>query len=713
MKPLLAALLLLAAPGRAADEAESIASARDSFLAGRYEDAEGAWRYITELGLAGPRPEANLALSLRDRGAAEAAAAQWLKASLLEGTDGFVWNQRGWSELALGRRREARESFVKAIDRSSTTATQAEANLGLGLAWILEGKHKAAFEPLKRAGLAGPYAISAAALLNAEASRAQGDRQASLTYLRQAVEVDPGNDEAMRRLARELDKAGDNRAAWRVRKRILSFDPKDDESRKAFEKLGKYIPGDLDAASGVRRIARPVLDSRGVESSPVPSSPTVRVGLFGAPDGRPATMTRAYLMINAPFVVTSLGRGTIRDNARAYDQWEVEFRPESGLVEVRDASRNILFTSKTPFMFTPSSPRGSVLVKSARIADVVGVDPGDRELRGSIEVVPNPWGFRLVQSAPLEQYLFGVVSLAMPEGSPHDALRAQAVVSRTAALRAMKDRPETLERCDLLDDDSTQRSIGVSGELRAAADAVRATAGVYLSMDGKAARLAQHDDSGGATESGAELGDPALAHLTSVPDSSRPLELWSTPIDLERFAHEAPPEGLWSEAAAQSAPAASRWVRIVDGKELRLRVERRKDLGRISGLRVKGRTRTGRVKAVEVEGADGRATYTGLAEIAELLAPGGLRSTLFTLQPLYDGKRIDRVVIWGAGTGSGLGFSRAGALGQAALGRGWRDILAFYFPKLKLEDGRKAPPPVKPGLGPYRRTLNYRDRQKK
>ena len=90
---------LLAAPSAraAADAAEAEATARGAFLAGRYDDAESAWRYLSELGVSAPEPEANLALTLRDKGQHESATAQWLKASLLEGADGFSWNQRGWS----------------------------------------------------------------------------------------------------------------------------------------------------------------------------------------------------------------------------------------------------------------------------------------------------------------------------------------------------------------------------------------------------------------------------------------------------------------------------------------------------------------------------------------------------------------------------------------------------------------------------------------
>lgn len=699
----------------AADAVEAVATARGAFLAGRYDDAESAWRYLSELGVAASEPEANLALTLRDRGQFESATAQWLKASLLEGADGFAWNQRGWSYIATGRQREARDAFTRAIDRSSSTTTQAEANVGIGFTYILDSKPKGAEAALRRAGISGPYAISISAQLTAEAATMSGDRQTALTYLRQAVEIDPANNEALRGLAKALADAGDNRAAWRAYKKVLSLDPLDPEARKLYEKNGRYITGDLDAAAGVRRVARPVLDPDRSDPA-LPTSPRmIRVGLYGAPDGRPAVMTRAYIMTNGSFKVTSVSHGTLRDNGRPFDQWEVDFRPENGLVEVRDASRNILFTSKTPFAFIPDAKRGSVLVKSAVITDQVGVDAGDREVRGGVEIVPNPWGFRLVQVAPVEQYLFGVVSLVLPIDSPPQALRAQAVVSRTAAYWASENREETLERCDLLDDDSTQRTIGVSGEMNSAAEAVTDTEGIVLTLKGRPARVPQHNDSGGTTEDGPETGEPGLEHIVSVQDSAKPSIPWRTSVDLERYTHEAPPEGLFSEAAAVSSPNSSRWMRVIDGRDMRKRVERRKDLGTIRRLRIAGRTQTGRVRAIEVFGADGSAMYTGHKEIEELLGPGSLRSTLFTMQPLMDGNRVSRLILWGAGTGSGLGFPRAGALGQASLGVGWREIVHHYFPRLDIKDTLhpEAAKTVPAGLGPYKRTLDFHKQKKK
>ena len=350
------------------------------------------------------------------------------------------------------------------------------------------------------------------------------------------------------------------------------------------------------------------------------------------------------------------------------------------------------------------------------ITDPIGVDPGDREVRGAVEVVPNPWGFRLVEVAPVEQYLIGVVSLVMPVDSPPQALRAQAVVSRTAAYWAAENREETLERADLLDDDSTQRTIGVSGEMSSAAEAVAETEGIALALGGRAARMMQHVDSGGTTEDGSETGEPGLEHIVSVQDSAKPTLPWRTAVDLERYTHEAPPEGLFSESAAVGTPNSSRWMRVLDARDLRLRVERRKDLGTIRGLRIAGRSATGRVRAIEVIGAGGTSVYKGRKEIDELLGPGSLRSTLFTMQPLMDGKRVSRVILWGAGTGSGLGFPRAGALGQASLGIAWREIVRHYFPRLEIKDFLHPAAPVKPvpsAIGPYKRTLDFHKAKKK
>ncbi|MEK7384459.1 MAG: SpoIID/LytB domain-containing protein [Elusimicrobiota bacterium] len=711
MRTLSTVLLLVASAAWSADVDETVRSSYGAFMQGRYEDSASGWRYLAGLSVSGPRPEANEALALREDGKYEAALPLWIKASILEGADGFIWNQRAWTALSLGRLSDARSGFEKALDRSASTATQAEAQLGMGLVALVDEKPRAALEPLRRAAIAGPYAIAAAAQLTAETALSVGDKQTALTYFRQALDVDALNLEALRGLMLLLDRIGDNRAAWRAARRLLALDPADLDALKVLKHNQGFVIGDADAASGARRLSRPVLDGESTSPSLPISKRSIRVGLYGAPDGRPATMTRCYIIANAPFKVTSTAYGTLRDNGRAFDQWEVEFRPETGVVEVRDAARNILFVAKQPFTFVPDSPRGSVLIKSAKISEPLGVDVGDREERGDVSVIPNPWGFRLVQDVALELYLYGVVSMALPEGSPPEAYKAQAVASRTAATWSVGHRPNTLEGFDVLDDTSLQRTIGLSGELRAAADGVDATASLVLAEDGQVARVAQHEDSGGITENGRESGESGMERLVSASDSVKPFAGWGTPLDLERFAREAPAEGLFSEAAPTPSPASLRWVRVIAAQKLRERVSRRKDIGALRRVRVASRTSTGRVTALEIIGSRGSFLCTGREEIASVLSPGSLRSTLFVLQPLYDGKDLTRLLIWGAGTGAGLGMPRAGAVGQAALGRSWKEVLMTYFPRCAVRDldhAHEAAPSAKAGRGPHKRTLNFR-----
>ncbi|MFA6003611.1 MAG: hypothetical protein WC881_06035, partial [Elusimicrobiota bacterium] len=115
------------------DIASAVNSAWLAFLAGHLDEASSSFRYLATLGVAAPAPNVNLALLARDQGKPDEALPYIVKSSLEESAGSFIWNQRGWAYASLQRLPEARESFLKALDRSATTADQAEAKLGLGI----------------------------------------------------------------------------------------------------------------------------------------------------------------------------------------------------------------------------------------------------------------------------------------------------------------------------------------------------------------------------------------------------------------------------------------------------------------------------------------------------------------------------------------------------------------------------------------------------
>ncbi|MBI5239830.1 MAG: SpoIID/LytB domain-containing protein [Elusimicrobia bacterium] len=711
-----------AAPGTdAAGAAAAAESAWNAFLAGDLESVAASYRYLSTLGTASPDPDANLALMARDRGLHDEAVAAWVKTSVKDDARGFVWNQRGWSYAALDRLSEARSSFLKALDRSATTADSAESQLGLAVSLRLAAEPKKALAPLRtlleqnpfdqNAPLKSPYIMAAA---NSEAARTtggSGDRYPAMAYLRQCLSLDPRNLECLKDLAELQSKVGENRAAWYSYQGLEAMDPADAEFPKQVKRLRQFITGDPEAALPIRRLGRPLLPPQAGEDAAGPAGPTLRVGLFTAPDGRPATALRAYFVTNSDFKIVAQSGDVVKDDGRAMHQWEVAYRPENNLVELRDNARNIVYTTKQSFRIIPSAPQPSVLVKNVRLTDPVGLDIGDREVRGGIEVIPNPYGFKLVNEVGLEEYLYGAVSVALPHGSDSEAYKAQAVVSRTRALWFKAHRAENLERTDICDAEACQKYLGLSEEMQEAGAAVRATAGITLTQDGEAVLVLQHDNCGGVTENGRDSEEPGTAHLLSVSDGERPVGIGHSPLELELWMHEYPGQDRYCEASGITPPAESRWVRFIPAAAVTARARRVKDIGPVRHLRVLSRTSTSRVKSLEVVGSRGSVRLDGFKAIASVLSPGSLRSTLFTVQPLMAGSKAESFILWGAGTGHGVGLCRAGLLGQARMGRKWPVILSHYFPNLKLMDPFQkhlAPEPAKLPVGHFKKPKNPR-----
>ncbi|MCX5794727.1 MAG: SpoIID/LytB domain-containing protein [Elusimicrobia bacterium] len=652
--------------------------------------------------------DVDLAILARDRGRHDEALSAWVKASLQPDARGFVWNQLGWAYAALRRLPEARDSFLRGTDRSATTADRAESQLGLAVTALMSAQPRQALAPLRAlleqnpfdqtSALKSPYVMAAANYEAAQAATSLGDKVRAMAYLRQCASLDDRNLECLQDLAGLQANDGKDREAWYSYKNLLDRDPADPRAARESKRLRPSLKGDSESELRIRRIERPMLGPQPAADEALPEpGPALRVGLFTAPGGRPAAAARIYFTANSDFKVLALSGEVIQDGGKALRRWEVDFRPEHDLVELRDDSRNIVHTTTQSFRIVPGGPAASVLLSGARFADGAGFDQGDREVRGAVEVRPATGGFQLINVVGLEEYLYGVVSAALPLQSDSEAYKAQAVVSRSRALWFKAHAGGNPERADICDSEACQKYLGLSAEMRDAAAAVRATAGITLTKDGTAALALEHDDCGGVTEDGRAAQEPGAEAMVSVSDGEHPAAIGDSPEKLELWTHEYPGPDRYCEATGTTAPAESRWMRIIPAADITERAKRSRDIGPVRQLLVRARTATGRVRVLEVVGSRGSLTLEGAQAMASVLSPGSLRSTLFTVQPLMAGAQADRFIIWGAGTGHGVGLCRAGMLGQARLGRRWPDILAHYFPALKLtglsESGKKKPQP--------------------
>jgi stage II sporulation protein D len=212
--------------------------------------------------------------------------------------------------------------------------------------------------------------------------------------------------------------------------------------------------------------------------------------------------------------------------------------------------------------------------------------------RGRLVLSRDGGAVLVVNSAGLEQYLYGVVPSEMPASWPAEALKAQAVVARSYALRSL--RPSA--PYDVFADVRSQVYRGLLAETTASNAAVNGTRARVLTVNGVIAQTFFFSTSGGRTATNEEaFGGSAISYLRSVDDPHDDLSPYHT----------------W-KARFTKAQATSKLKSVTSG-ELR-------------GLRVATRTASGRAATVTVLGSTGDQTVSA-ATVRTLL---GLRSTWIT-----------------------------------------------------------------------------------
>lgn len=310
-------------------------------------------------------------------------------------------------------------------------------------------------------------------------------------------------------------------------------------------------------------------------------------------------------------------------------------------------------------------------VESAVVApeDSGHVRVGDRDFRGELDLVLGSEGMVVANRVTVEEYLAGVVSAELGRRRPDEleALRAQAVVSRTVAVRAIGRSPG--RGFDLLGTVADQAYLGIQGEQQQGLEAVAATRGMVLTHGGTIIDAFFHSTCGGRTAEPTEVfaGAGGRPYLRSVPDQ----------------------DGQGRDYCAISPR--HRWREEWTGAELlatlRETLRDRAAPTRVPGVAVTRRGATGRVMAITVSQPGGSTLVEGANAIREVLRPpggGALRSSHFTLRPGGTGAGSGGLVAEGRGAGHGVGMCQWGAIGRARAGATWGQILDAYYPGAEL-----------------------------
>lgn len=294
--------------------------------------------------------------------------------------------------------------------------------------------------------------------------------------------------------------------------------------------------------------------------------------------------------------------------------------------------------------------------------------------RGVAEILRDRTGLTVVNRLGLESYLLGVVSAEMGRRSSAElaALRAQAVVSRTYALRNL--RRWRSAGFDLYATVTDQAYGGVGVETPEGRAAVSETWGRVLTYNGALIEAFYFSTCGGRTASGLEVfrgaSRPYLRSISDIADNG---------------------------AAYCSISPRYRWREEWSGPDLRAGLQRflprsaatgTASTGDVVDVRVTQRSASGRVDQVVVAIGGSEVRVDGHTNIRQALrTPAGelLRSTAFTLVATGAGRNVTRLVVEGMGAGHGVGLCQWGAVGRARAGQTYERILAAYYPGTRLE----------------------------
>ncbi|MGA9287271.1 MAG: stage II sporulation protein D [Anaerobacillus sp.] len=255
---------------------------------------------------------------------------------------------------------------------------------------------------------------------------------------------------------------------------------------------------------------------------------------------------------------------------------------------------------------------------------------------------------------PIEDYVMGVVAAEMPSEFNIEALKAQALTARTFVVAKLTNPPgdlpseavvtDTVQDQVYKDKDQLKQSWGKDFDKKYAKiqEAVDSTAGQILTYEGNPIYASFFSTSNGYTENSEDYWENAAPYLRSV----------ESPWDVDSPKYEDTVSftvGEFEKKLGVSLPG--------DGS-----------IGSIKTL-----TAGKRVAEASVNGK----TYSG-REIRDLL---GLRSSDFSWK-----RTGNSIAVTTKGYGHGVGMSQYGANGMAEEGKGYSDIVKYYYKGVAISE---------------------------
>jgi stage II sporulation protein D len=315
---------------------------------------------------------------------------------------------------------------------------------------------------------------------------------------------------------------------------------------------------------------------------------------------------------------------------------------------------------------------------------------GEMELR-----ISSKGKLTAINVVPLELYLRGVVAGEMAKSFPDEALKAQAIISRTLFLNTFG-RFHRDSEFDVCDDVHCQAYIGLIHDSDSVEKAVHDTKGLVLSYNDALCTASYSAVCGGHTSDAAEVwdsdGEPYLRGLLDTQRNFGEFDL-SKEENAAIWVNSEPDVCCNLKAAGNPdfgkyAEKYFRWEQRVPRAELEKLIAEQTgtSIGELIDIVPLKRGTSGRLASINIVGTEESVQVRKELNIRRALSKSTLYSACFTIakEGVKNGL-AETFVFKGAGWGHGVGLCQLGAAVRAQKGDTVSEILAYYYPGTQIK----------------------------
>ena len=601
-----------------------------------------------------------LALLAMQRGHVKQSLQYIEKATALDADDPFIQLTQGWLLLGAGKYKKARKAFEDLFYLTADFEYVSSAKLGSALTWYFSGNKEKAAAELQYLYTSNQYAISFVSfMLGKIAADVKKAKKLAPVFLQQSLSHDEKNYAAAALFAKLAEKEKNKLHAWQYYATLYSVDPQNPLlSKKMATYANEFGDKSIDYLFYLR-LEQPI-----VHVMPATPSEQVKMALYANREQLPQELTSAAVMGSGTVLISDDKLGEIL-HVPSYIEKTISFNTQTGGVDVKDARGHVEFSSKRPFTFSLDKDKFTLLVRNVRAENIFAANLSDKELKGSLTVIPTAKGFKLLNQVYAEDLIPALLATQAQNIKQKEALTALAVVFRSALAQAIQDRAQAPYH--ITDNDDTFHFDGINLIFKDLLDASKTSSQIRLTQ----AQAGFYTDCGVVTADALEN------------TASKPGYVFS-PANVSKYILSNPPADLYSRPQDPTHWAGIKWMYLYDGKEIETRLSYKAKIGKLRAITPTRVTAQGRILSMRFEGSKGSYETQTPQETAFILSAGTMRSNLFDMVPLYKGKTIKSVLVRGYDTGLGEGLCLRGADGLAKQGADYMAIIKYYFPHARI-----------------------------